>query len=766
MISKILLLRNVGKFDSVSDGASLPLAKLAIIYGENGRGKTTLSAILRSLANNDPLPITERRRFSSQNTPHVVLESDDGDVIFENGAWNGKLPDIEVFDDSFVDENIYSGLAIETEHRQNLHEWILGAPGVKLNQRLQELVARIEIHNSNLRDKTALIPEKERHGLTVEQFCALTNRPEIDDELLAAERNLAAAEKQESVRTASIFDEIRLPGIDLESIEAVLNSDLASLDSASMARVQSHFGYLGNGGEAWVGEGMGFMPEITKNTGSNLCPFCAQDMAGSPLIDHYRNYFSEEYVKLKLAISESLQQFNRDHVGEVTAAFERTVRVTGERREFWAEFGDIPPFAVDTALIAQDWNSARDAIVTLITEKQATPLERIKIPEEARSAVSRYEGWRQSIAVQNTALQQANTGIPLVKEQAAGGDPAVIAAELERLRAVKARHDPAISALCTDYIVEDNLKAQTEIQRNTTREELEKYRDSVFPGFETAINGYLHKFNAGFRVAQLTPRNTRGGSTCTYNVIINNTPVPVAGGEAPLGEPAFRNTLSSGDRNTLALAFFFSSLDKDPELANKLVVIDDPFTSLDENRSLTTVQEMRRLAQKSAQVIILSHSKPFLCRIWEGTDTTLRSALQLIRNGEDSTLQAWDVNQDCITEHDRRHDLLNEYQSSGTPDSREVAQAIRPMMEAYLRVATPKIFPPGQLLGPFRDLCQQRIGTADEILSASKTQELQDLKEYANKFHHDTNAAWETEAINDGELRGFVDRVLRFTGPS
>ena len=87
-------------------------------------------------------------------------------------------------------------------------------------------------------------------------------------------------------------------------------------------------------------------------------------------------------------------------------------------------------------------------------------------------------------------------------------------------------------------------------------------------------------------------------------------------------------------------------------------------------------------------------------------------------------------------------------------------------MEAYLRVATPKIFLPGQLLGPFRDLCQQRIGTADEILSASKTQELQDLKEYANKFHHDTNAAWETEAINDGELRGFVSRVLIFTGPS
>jgi hypothetical protein len=36
------------------------------------------------------------------------------------------------------------------------------------------------------------------------------------------------------------------------------------------------------------------------------------------------------------------------------------------------------------------------------------------------------------------------------------------------------------------------------------------------------------------------------------------------------------------------------------------------------------------------------------------------------------------------------------------------------------------------------------------------------MVEYANRFHHDTNPAWETEAINDGELRGFVEQALRF----
>lgn len=87
---------------------------------------------------------------------------------------------------------------------------------------------------------------------------------------------------------------------------------------------------------------------------------------------------------------------------------------------------------------------------------------------------------------------------------------------------------------------------------------------------------------------------------------MNNQPVAVAGGTAPAGQPSFRTVLSAGDHNTLALAFFFATLDQDPNLANKIVVIDDPVSSLDEHRTLTTVQEIRNLVGRSVQIIILS----------------------------------------------------------------------------------------------------------------------------------------------------------------
>ena len=143
MITRFKLLQNIGMFDSNAAGASHELNKLTLIYADNARGKTTLTAELRSLASGDPLPITERRRLGSQHPPKAVLNWRDepSDVIFQNGAWNLTFANLKVFDDHFGDENVYSGLHVDARHRQNLHEHILGDRGVEINRRLQGLVS-------------------------------------------------------------------------------------------------------------------------------------------------------------------------------------------------------------------------------------------------------------------------------------------------------------------------------------------------------------------------------------------------------------------------------------------------------------------------------------------------------------------------------------------------------------------------------------------------------------------------------------------------
>ena len=94
-------------------------------------------------------------------------------------------------------------------------------------------------------------------------------------------------------------------------------------------------------------------------------------------------------------------------------------------------------------------------------------------------------------------------------------------------------------------------------------------------------------------------------------------------------------------------------------------------------------------------MILLSHNKSFLCRMWETADKDDRTALHLTRDGEASIVETWDVTQDCITDHDRRHQRLRQYGERQTPDELEIAREIRPLLEGFVRVAYPETFPPG-----------------------------------------------------------------------
>ncbi|MFU2209667.1 AAA family ATPase [Solidesulfovibrio sp. C21] len=758
-VERLQLVRNVGQFDSVTAGAQIPLTKLTLIYAENGRGKTTLSAILRSAGGNDPQLVMERRRLGATHDPHVVLALGAGPIVFENGVWSNTLPGVAVFDDAFVASNVCSGMEIDTAHRQNLHELILGAQGVALNSVLQNHVARIEEHNRTLRQRESAIPAAVRGALSVDAFCALPAAPDIDGAIAEAERNLSAARSADVIRQQAEFMPLKLPEFDITGLNALLARTLSDLQAEAAARVRTHLRSLGRGGEAWVSDGMGRIASASAGYDHDVCPFCALEISGSPLIQQYQAYFSEAYEGLKAAITQAGHDVKATHGGEVPVAFERSVRVAVQRGEFWRTFTDVPVVDVDTAAVACMWNAAREAVLAVLRAKAAAPLEAMELSSETVAAIDSYNVQRLAINNLSIALLACNTPIAVVKEQAAAANIDTLVADLARKQAVRARHSDPVVALCADYLAEKAAKTATEDLRRQARDSLDNYRQNIFPAYEAAINTYLQRFNAGFRLGAVCSVNNRGGSSCTYSVLINNVAVSLT---ADAG-PSFRNTLSSGDRNTLALAFFFASLDQDSQLAQKVVVIDDPMTSLDEHRSLTTVQEVRRMLGRVSQIIVLSHSKPFLCALWEGADTAERSAVIIRREGTGSTLSAWDVRQDCITEHDRRHALVVTYVQAGNPATeRQVAAALRPILEAFIRVAYPASFPPESLLGPFIGVCQQRLGSANQILSQADVVELRALLDYANRFHHDTNPAWETAAINDQELTHFCHRTLAF----
>lgn len=758
-IERISLLRNVGQFDNVSSGAQVPLTPFSVIYAENGRGKTTLSAILKSLASGDPSLIRNRKRLKAQNDPQVIVQLSGAPTIFKDGAWSATQPEIHVFDDEFVAENVCSGIEIETSHRQNLHELILGAKGVTLSKALQGHVERIELHNKDLRAKQDAIPAAARGPFSVDAFCGLSLNKEIDQEIEEAERRLAAAKAAGTIHQRAAFQTLNLPGFDLDRIRVVLAQSLPELEAAAAALVREHLRKLGRDGENWVAEGMPRIEAASAGLDHKACPFCAQDLAGSTLILHYQAYFSDAYGQLKADIRTLGRGIASDHDGEVMAGFERSVRDASETRDFWKAFTPIPDIHVDTAAVVRVWTAAREIVLEILRAKAVSPLEPMQLPDNAVEAIAALDEQRRSVADTFEKFLACNEAIKTVKEQAASADVSALEGDLVRLKSIKARFEPDLATKCNEYLKEKAEKAKTEAARSKAREALDKYRETIFPAYEVAINAYLGKFNAGFRLGSVTSVNNRGGSAANYHVVINNENVPLT---ADAG-PTFRTTLSAGDRNTLALAFFFSSLEQAGNLANKILVIDDPMTSLDEHRSLTTMEVMRELYDKVRQIIVLSHSKSFLCSLWASADKNGRSSARIARSNPGSTIMAWDVSADAVTEHDRRHKLVRDYLNAADhTKEREVAAALRHILESYMRVACPAHCPPERLLGNFLLECERKLGTKDEILSEANIKELKQLLGYANRFHHDTNPAWQTESINDTELVGYAERTLKF----
>lgn len=760
MIETINLLRNIGTFESVNAGAQIPLKKLTVVYAENGRGKTTLATILESLNVADPEPIIERKRLGSTHPPHIVLTHAGAPLVFQNSAWSAALPQLSVFNDSFVSQNVCAGLKIESGHRQNLHELILGSRGVALNNTLQEHIAQIEIHNRTLTSKAVVIPSKS-YGMPVESFCALPLNENIDGDIRLAEQALAAAKSADSIRRQRSLEILSLPSFDITQINSLLEKSLPSLQADAAAHVQAHIANLGKDGENWVSGGMQKIIISDSEKSHSLCPFCNQALQTSPIIEHYQVYFSEAYTNLKETILTTGKAVAATHKDSQCTAFERSVRILIQGKEFWQSFLDIPAIEIDTTELISAWNTARESVLEALRSKMASPLEKLTLSNEALNVISTYEKQRQSLNAISEIIKTCNAQIEAVKAQSTTANLQDLSKNLAKLKAVKARHSPSISPLCDEYIREQAEKRAIERQRDQARALLDQYRQTIFPDYETAVNRYLQLLNAGYQLGSVSSTNHRGGSSCHYEVLINESPVSLTASNGP----SFRNTLSAGDRNTLALAFFFASLEKDPQLEQKVVVIDDPMTSLDEHRSLSTIQQIRQLLNHVAQIIVLSHSKPFLCQLWESVPRSLEcSAVKVSRSGTGSTLQTWDVSQDCITEHDRRYSLVSEYiRVSDSSKERAVAAALRPILEAFMRVAYPINFPPSSLLGPFIQTCDQKVGTSEQILDDSDVIELRSLLEYANKFHHDSNPAWYTEAINDRELCDFCIRTINFT---
>ena len=152
LIEKFACIKNIGQFvNCVQKDNDLNFGKYNLIFGENGRGKTTLCAVLRSLQDGNHGHITERITIpSNSRIPEVAINSDAENIVFKDQSWTKTISEIVIFDSTFITQNIYSGESVTGSHRTNLLQVIIGETGVSLMRAIEELVKEIDRRNCEL----------------------------------------------------------------------------------------------------------------------------------------------------------------------------------------------------------------------------------------------------------------------------------------------------------------------------------------------------------------------------------------------------------------------------------------------------------------------------------------------------------------------------------------------------------------------------------------------------------------------------------------
>lgn len=192
MLKKFISIKNVGRFKSYGAGGDVELKRYNLFFAENGRGKTTLCAILRSLQSGNAAYVLGRTTLGGTDAPDIRILSDGATLAFTAGAWNNTVADIAIFDSTFVSENVFSGDSVDIDHKRSLYRVIVGKDGVALAKQIEDLDAASRAKASEVKEKAAPIQAHVPKGMTLDAFLALKEDAAIDEKIAAKEKELEA----------------------------------------------------------------------------------------------------------------------------------------------------------------------------------------------------------------------------------------------------------------------------------------------------------------------------------------------------------------------------------------------------------------------------------------------------------------------------------------------------------------------------------------------------------------------------------------------
>lgn len=430
------------------------------------------------------------------------------------------------------------------------------------------------------------------------------------------------------------------------------------------------------------------------------------------------------------------------------------VKAIASDAEFWASYlGDLNLPQVSVGLAAT-MAQLRAAAGALLSAKHQDVLQAVS-PDilfgEAREAwldVSRQ------LEALNKFVDDMNKRALALQANAGLYDVGQLEGELVRLEATKIRYSGAVEKELQQYTQLVGEKQKLVDDKDAAKLALDAYDATVLTGYEDDINDFLAQFGSSFELSKTTKNYMGGTPQSSYCLKFGRAEIDAAE-TGKDGAPSFSTTLSSGDRSTLALAFFLAQAKRDGALNDKVIIYDDPFTSLDEFRREMTAKTIVRLGVTAGQTIVMSHDKYFLDTVRSKVKNLGLAAVQIATSGGNSSISDWDIDREVREGYLQAHMAVQEFVSGLTNDAGAMRTALRPLLENYIRYRFPNQIPDGMWLGDMLGIIR---GDPNHPLQAVYN-DLDDINGFTAPFHHDANAAFDPD-----EVLTFAKRTLKIVG--
>ncbi|WRE24499.1 AAA family ATPase [Helicobacter pylori] len=594
-----------------------------VIFGNNGCGKTSLTRAFELLISKNK-HIEKYRTISTAESPSIEFEFKDESYTIEPDS-NIGAPSfkVEIYNSDFLHNNTPLNSEFGLKKLDNgtiiLEGSVLGEETKEINQ-LKDYKGKVEKRQKKIKDENStetLITkqkseiekcdkeiEKIRRKVTsktipitldeieINNFCEVSkNKFKVQEDALT---NLKKDfdELNEAMKKFDDLKEMELPK-DYQTIkdklESLFSFDIDKEVGQVSEKIKEHISKVGR---EFIEKGI----ELQKEMPDNACPFCTQEITNN-IIQAYTSYFNKR-----------IEQFNQDSL-EVSGTLKKILE-QWNIKEILQSFERFEPFIKkDSSTNKESLENALEQIKVLLEELQKEVVKK----EGAKNKEEFQKIDKKLLEIQENIQKHVNETRKILNEKKKQKEKLEkLKTKLKEARIKKAKHDSydwqkskeeakrKLSVLNRGH---ERLKCLLEKIDNKLKKLNEQKRPDI-----KIINSYLKALNL--------PKYSLDKD---YRIVLNSDALENSKAEM---------ILSDGEKTTLVFAYFLARLKlfyKKEDLKDLVVVIDDPISSLDEQRIYNTSYIVAKINQElagealkdedKAQVFVLTHNHTFMARL-------------------------------------------------------------------------------------------------------------------------------------------------------